>query len=457
MQINADSAPKKCATIALEKPEKRLAKTDLAYWRRRIFKQPNSANWFAEISARATRRKLSLETPNKENAAARARDIYQLARAVGWDAVQAKYRPAQAEAKTDLTIGQYIALAESVASVQKVTWAGYVSAFRKISSDLFGLDPGKKKFDPHNGGNQKWVQEVNKVKLAKLNPQKIQQWKRSFLSNAAPDPISQGSAKTSVNTYLRQARSLFSGAIIKHLGDVSLPDPLPFAGIEFEPRQSFKYRATFDVGALIAKAKSELASQHPEAFKAFLLAVMVGLRRKEIDLLEWDSFLWDAGVVRVQPTQHFDPKTEDSLGDVAVDSELLELFRGYRARAKSAFVIESEGQPKSGISYWHYRCQDVFDRLITWLRQNGVKGNKPLHTLRKEFGSQVCAAHGVHAASRQLRHADIAITNMFYTDARKRALTGLGHLLKSDDKVVLLSQDQSGPSRTGDSLALGGS
>jgi len=74
-----------------------------------------------------------------------------------------------------------------------------------------------------------------------------------------------------------------------------------------------------------------------------------------------------------------------------------------------------------------------------------------------EFGSQVCAAHGVHAASRQLRHADIAITNMFYTDARKRALTGLGHLLKSDDKVVTLPQDQSDPNRPGDSLALGGS
>jgi integrase len=84
----------------------------------------------------------------------------------------------------------------------------------------------------------------------------------------------------------------------------------------------------------------------------------------------------------------------------------------------------------------------VFDRLIIWLRKNGVKANKPLHTLRKEFGSQVCAAHGVHAASRQLRHADIAITSAFYTDARKRALFGLGHLLKTDDKVVSLTPEQ---------------
>jgi len=32
MLINADSQAEKCATIALQKKEKLLAKTDLAYW-----------------------------------------------------------------------------------------------------------------------------------------------------------------------------------------------------------------------------------------------------------------------------------------------------------------------------------------------------------------------------------------------------------------------------------------
>ena len=129
-----------------------------------------------------------------------ARDIYQLARAVGWDAVLQKYRPKSFQAKSNLSVGQFIALAESVASVQKVTLQGYVIALRRIVSDSFNLDPGKKKFDPHSGGNQEWVQRVDAVKLANVTPQKIQQWKRSFLSLAAPDPISQRSAKTSVNT-----------------------------------------------------------------------------------------------------------------------------------------------------------------------------------------------------------------------------------------------------------------
>ena len=113
--------------------------------------------------------------------------------------------PAQAfRSQSNLSVGKFITLAESVASVQKVTWQGYVTAFRRIVSDSFNLDLGKKKFDPHGGGNQEWVQRVNAVKLAKVTPQKIQQWKRSFLSLVASDPISQRSAKTSVNTYLGQ-------------------------------------------------------------------------------------------------------------------------------------------------------------------------------------------------------------------------------------------------------------
>src|SRR4029077_719824 len=186
MQINADSAP----------------------------------NWFAEIRARGVRRKMSLETPNREVAAAAARDIYQLARAIGWDAVLEKYRTKVALAKTNLTLGQFIDLAQSVAAVQKNTLRGYVSALRKIISDSFDLDPGKAKFDPYAGGHQKWIERVDAVRLGSLTPQKVQQWKRSFLADAPQDPMSQRAAKTSVNTFLRQARSLFSQKIIKHLGDV---------------------------------------------------------------------------------------------------------------------------------------------------------------------------------------------------------------------------------------------
>jgi hypothetical protein len=163
---------------------------------------------------------------------------------------------------------RFIALAEPVANVQKATFYGYSKSLRMIVSDSFDLDLATK-FDAHRGGYQKWRKRVDAVPLAKLTPQKIQQWKRTFLAEAAPDPVSQRSAKVSINSFLRQARSLFSRKILRHLGEVRLPDPLPFASVEFEPRQSLKYRSTFDLQALIVTARDELASSDPEVFKVF--------------------------------------------------------------------------------------------------------------------------------------------------------------------------------------------
>jgi integrase len=59
-----------------------------------------------------------------------------------------------------------------------------------------------------------------------------------------------------------------------------------------------------------------------------------------------------------------------------------------------------------------------------------VTTKTPLHTLRKEFGSRVAAEHGIYAASRLLRHADITTTAQYYLDKKKRVTSGLGRLLK---------------------------
>jgi hypothetical protein len=50
-----------------------------------------------------------------------------------------------------------------------------------------------------------------------------------------------------------------------------------------------RYQGSFDVFGLIEAAKKELAQPAPEQFKVFLLAVMAGLRRREIDTLEWSA------------------------------------------------------------------------------------------------------------------------------------------------------------------------
>ena len=48
--------------------------------------------------------------------------------------------------------------------------------------------------------------------------------------------------------------------------------------------------------------------------------------------------------------------------------------------------------------------------LLAWLRSHDVISKTPLHTLRKEFGSEIHSRYGLLAASKQLRHGDVKVT-----------------------------------------------
>jgi integrase len=157
---------------------------------------------------------------------------------------------------------------------------------------------------------------------------------------------------------------------------------------------------------------------------------MAGLRRREIDTLECSAFRWDSRTIRIEPTKWFHPKSEDSIGEVEIDPEFAEVFRKYHGKAKGSFVIESKVKPRLDAKWEHYRCTSIFENLIAWLQAKGVTTKTPLHTLRKEFGSIIAAEHGIYAASRLLRHADITTTAQYYLDKKKRVTSGLGRLLK---------------------------
>jgi len=85
-----------------------------------------------------------------------------------------------------------------------------------------------------------------------------------------------------------------------------------------------------------------------------------------------------------------------------------------------------------------------------------VPGSHPVHTLRKEFGSLIAQEHGIYAASKLLRHADIQTTANHYLDKKQRITAGLGELLapgqSEDNKIVEISEgnekDQQTVSRT---------
>jgi integrase len=298
---------------------------------------------------------------------------------------------------------------------------------RKIVGDIFGKESREQR---------------DAVKLQSLTPEKIEAWRIDFIRRKSTDPLAEKSAEVSANSFILCARALFGVKTLARVRDaVELPEPLPFSGVKAERIRLTRYRSGFDMMAVLAAARQELATAKPEQFKIFLLASMAGLRRNEIDKLEWTSFRWDEGLIRIEATNFFRPKSHTSEGDVLVDPELMQVFRGYHARTHGPFVIESARGPDSSAPYGVYRCDPDFDELIGWLRRHGINSKTPLHTLRKEYGSQINARFGLTAAQEMLRHADVAVTAAHYVENKQRAVLGFGqHLLTEEKTIVPIAQ-----------------
>jgi integrase len=433
-----------------EVAKQNFGKTDARYWHDAIFKPIYTQDgktrcvedWAARIQWRGRRELFNLKTPNKTAAAAKAKEIYATLVGAGWDAAVEKFKP-EMQRRGVSTVGDFLKELREHWSGKPKTFEDYCRSFHTILSQIFGIKGGKEKFDYVNGGRDAWVAKIDRIKLADVTPDKVNKWRLAFVKKAGENRVKQRRARITCNSLMRQAKSLFSTKLLAHVA-MHKPDKLPFDGVAFYERESMRYHSTLDFEALIQDAVRELPQ---EQLKTFLLATMAGLRRNEIDKLQWQAVRWTAGVIRIEPTEHFTPKTTDSGGDVPIDKELLALFRGWHAKATGYFVIEADAEPREGATYAHYRAQRHFDALAAWLRGKGVTAIKPLHELRKEFGSQLCAKAGIYVASRMLRHADIAITAQHYVDQKERVTIGMGNLLSMPENVTPMQR--SGPSAAG--------
>ena len=423
-------------------------KNDLRYWEKRVYRPSyrdkgvvkTSGLYVVQLEQGGRRTTFPTGSSNRRSAATRAREIYHVILADGWEAALKSYKKS-ARPACPLTVGEYLALAEKYLDVRARTFGGYARSFRKIVSDIGGFSQSVERFDYQRGGRQKWLAKVNAVPLAALTQEKIQAWRTRFLDAAKGDARKLRSARVSANTFLREAKALFGKGVLRHL-DLKGLERLPFEGINTGERLPMRYRSQIgDFEELVGDACRELDTpENRETFKAFLLASLAGLRRNEIDLLEWQSFDFDHGLLRIEATKYFEGKSESALGDIPLDPELVAAFRGFRAQAKGDFVVEPNSKPKlNSRPYSRYRAQRTFNALVKWLRAKGIKGNSPLHTLRKEFGSAMARKFGIFAASAALRHSDISVTREFYLDQKPVGSVGLGHLLTKPGNVVKIS------------------
>ena len=416
----------------------RFSKNDKRYWTRKVsFHTAADRSYSVSIQHGRERRRIGLRTADREHAGDLALKFYQRLKASGWEETLRWWKGDLNDTKkSDVTVGEYIDAVTARSIFRPKTLQSYAASLRKIVGDVGNI--------PRKRPRSSWRDRVDATKLATLTPEKIESWRIEFIRKRSINPLKEKSARVSVGSLLLRARQLFSTETVARIKDlVEIPAVLPFAGVKVESAPMPRYRATFNLIELLEAARQELAVLHPEQFKIFLLAAMAGLRRNEIDSLPWSAFHWDEGVIRIEATAHYRPKSHNSEGDVRVDSELMEFFRGYHARRKGDFVIESEAAPPAfDAPYGVYRCHEHMQLLLGWLRSKGVNSKTPLHTLRKEFGSLINATHGLLAASEQLRYGNVNVTARHYIENRKRSVLGLGHLLSGERTVIPISKEK---------------
>lgn len=424
----------------------KFSKTDARYWSQRVFKNSYVENgerrlataYSIKIQNKGQRETFPLHTANKTRAGEKARDIFVSLLANGWENTLNQFKPReQVEANNRPTVGDYITEVRSIFVGREVTLNEYVKAFRRIISDIFEISPNGK-YNVRGGGSEAWQKKVDAIHLDEITSPMIRHWQARFINERSNDYQSKRKARVTVNTILRNAKGLFSKKILIALeGRMELPDPLPFSRVMMEQMPSMRYTSNIDAESLLRDAAKELGIPKKEdeeskdawarhqRFKIFLLALRFGLRKSEIDTLMWDSFDFQKGYLSVQHSPYHTLKSEDSAGEIDLEPDMAAVFRHFEAEAKGQFVIESSTIPRSLNEKRTYRANLHFNNLIEWLRDKGVKADKPIHELRKEFGAIVCQRHGIYVASRALRHSDIGITAKHYLDRKEAISTGM--------------------------------
>lgn len=435
---------------------RRVGRSHADYWtprlRKRSYTWENKTveipEWQVRIAHLGRREWFNCGTPNKAAAADKARKIYLSLISKGWQTTLQDFKPDMQVSKDGCTVGEFLDQVRAVSGLKPVTLEIYCKKFRTLVAGVFKIDGGKAKFDYVNGGHKAWLDKVRAVRLDKLTPDKVNEWKVRELKAASKNPLQLKRAGVTLRSVLLGSKALFTPDIRKHL-TLRLPSPLPFEGVSLPEAGKSRYKSEMDPALLLTAAQRELAegilgenqpaNPRPELFKILLLALGAGLRRDEIDKLQWKQIQWGRNAIRVETTEHGSTKSTESEADVDVDPGLLEILKSYMPKPGkgSPFVIESTIQPRpESIVTHHYRCNRSFEELIKWLRGKGISARNALHALRKEFGSQICAQAGIYAASVALRHTSINLTREYYLDKKQPAFLSITKLLDIEFKPV---------------------
>jgi Phage integrase family len=460
---------------------KTLPRNIALYWERRVYlpkhKEAESTHlrrgyYHVKIQAHGERRGVSLQETEKREAGKKAKQLDTLVRANGWTEGLQMFRGEAPTKKNNLTLSEYFAEVAATGFLKAHTLSTYITKVRTIAADITKPKlPVKKhkngevkplsRYDHVNGGSAVWQELVGATPLARLNDAALLKWRSERIKAVAANPKQRESSIKTVNSAIRAGFAMFGPKITQLIPHVQLPDPIPFRLIQLLPESIQRYRSEIpDPDQLLAMGVDELALATPEiefqntwtenggsgkapkpspaeriqselsatrkneAFKILILGLCAGLRRGEIDSLQWSQVDFTKNCIWAETTEAHEIKANSS-GEIPLDPHIMGLLEEWHKDSGSSFVL-SGGEAKPEAEKTVYRANRFHKELIAWLKSKGITGNRPIHSLRKEYGSVINAQAGIHAASRLLRHKNISLTSAIYTDSRNKVTAGLG-------------------------------
>ncbi len=397
-----------------------------------------------------------LHTANKAAAAKKSADIYSHLASNGWEATLEKFKPKAEEPVKVATVGQLIEAVEKKSQANPRSLRQYASSMRLIAAEIAGIEGGKNRFAYRSPCFLEWRNKVDAVSLTSLSGEAVEAWRMERIA-ASKDPMKRKSAKVSANSIIRQAKALLSADLRKAIKDeIELPEPLPFAGVKLSKTKN-RFVPSASAVQLFVAARSELgnAEEPPaverrdkrgrrlpkpkitqveakrEQWKAFALAILVGLRRGEVDTLTWRQLNLEEGQISIEETEYFSPKSEEGTRLIDLPQDALEIFRSIKASDPTpdpVFVLKG-GEARPGSEYQYYRADvapwQTWEGLLRWLRGKGIRSNKPFHEARKLAGSLITKKYGIEATRNFLGHSDIETTSNFYVDRREKVTVSM--------------------------------
>ena len=238
---------------------------------------------------------------------------------------------------------------------------------------------------------------------------------REVINTYDGDQTLEARARVTWNSQIRAARSLLIPRLQFKYQDMGLrlPPTLPefFNALKADSPKRVQSHYTPPPQALIRKTLHDwLKIQNRDLFLAIGLHLCFGLRQGETRQIQWGDFNTDHGAPFLH-CRHVQVKSQS--GDIQVPP--IDPFW-------TCFVhrIHREGwKGQPGETVLHAQSpgevQTLYRELSAWMLHLGWNTPKKSHALRAYAGSLVAMRFDIYRASKFLRHASVAVTEIHYT------------------------------------------